>query len=103
MTLKPTTDRLLIKKIEPKITKKSVILMPEKVQKKGSFAEIIAVGPEVLDFKIGDKIVYGDYGFDPIQMETAGVDVDLLIGQEKDVLALMIEEEINIPSDGNSK
>lgn len=83
----PIKDRLVIKPDSAIQSTKSGIVMPQNVDKAKFTGKVLAAGPDVLEVKEGDEVIYSRY---------AGVDVDdaemddgdLLIVREPDVLAV---------------
>ena len=93
MTIKPLSDRVVIKMLEAEETTKSGIVLPGQAQEKPQQAEIVAVGPggmvdgkEIkMEVKVGDKVIYSKY---------AGTDVKLdgeeyIIVRQNDILAVV--------------
>jgi len=52
----PTKNRLLVKVLEDKKEKASFMK-----------ADVLAVGMDVVDIKVGDKVIFAPYGFDEIE------------------------------------
>jgi chaperonin GroES len=85
--LQPLGDRVLVKPVEAEEKSAGGIILPEKAQEKPREGEVIAVGPgklsdkgerKVLTVKVGDLVVYSEYGGTEISFE--GTDY-LLIGE----------------------
>ena len=70
MTIRPLSDRVLIKMTEAEETTKSGIILTAQAAEKPQVAEVIAVGPGgVVDgkevemyVKVGDKVITSKYG-----------------------------------------
>jgi chaperonin GroES len=86
MTMRPTANRILVKPIAEDLMTKGGILLPNAVDKPAKYAEIISVGPKVLDFKIGDVIIFNKY---------VGVEAEdgCLILKDEDILAILTETD----------
>ncbi|HVE80537.1 MAG TPA: co-chaperone GroES [Candidatus Dormibacteraeota bacterium] len=84
MKLQPLADRLVVKSLEAEAKSASGFYIPESAKEKPQIGEVVAVGKDVKEIKIGDKIVYSQYKPDAVKV---GSD-ELLIMKEEDVLAL---------------
>ena len=77
MTLKPLSDRVIVKLIEAEETTKTGILLTATVKEKPQIAEVIAVGPGgIVDgnkvemtVKVGDKVVTSKYSGTEIKLD----------------------------------
>ena len=94
--LKPLQDRILVKRLEEKATKKGGIIIPDTAKEKPQEAEVIAVGPgkvtddgtlQPMSVKVGDKILFGKYSGSEVKLE----DEEYLIMREEEVLAVIEE------------
>ena len=85
MQLQPLADRIVAKTVEAETKTASGILLSEQSKEKTQTAEVVAVGKDVKEVKVGDKIVHSEYGPDRFKN---GAD-DYLIVREKDVLAVL--------------
>jgi chaperonin GroES len=92
--LKPLQDRILVKRLEVKETKKGGIIIPDTAMEKPQEAEVIAVGPgkvmkdgvrQPLSVKVGDKILFGKYSGNEVTLD----DEEYLIMREEDVLGIL--------------
>ena len=62
MIIKPLGKRVLIKQVEQEEVTKSGIVLPGTVSKeKPITGEVLAVGKEVEDVKVGDKVIFEKY------------------------------------------
>ena len=62
MILKPLGKRVLIKQVEQEEVTKSGIVLPGTASKeKPITGEVLAVGKEVEDVKVGDKVIFEKY------------------------------------------
>lgn len=88
MKLQPLADRLVAKPLEAQEKTTSGFYVPDSAKEKPQMAEVVAVGKEVKEIKVGDKVVYSQsYDKKP---ETVQVDTqELMIMKEEDVLAVV--------------
>ncbi|MBP5255986.1 MAG: co-chaperone GroES [Clostridia bacterium] len=69
MTLKPLSDRVVLKMVEAEETTKSGIILAGSAKEKPQIAEVIAVGPGgvvdgkevVMTVKKGDRVIFSKY------------------------------------------
>jgi chaperonin GroES len=85
MTLQPLADRIVAKSVEAESTSPAGILLPDQAKEKTQVAEVLAVGKDVKEVKVGDKIVHSEYGPNRFKQGTD----ELLIVKEEDVLAVV--------------
>ena len=94
MKIKPLHDRILVKRLEEKETKKGGIIIPDTAKEKPQEGEVMAVGPgkvgddgkrQPMDVKVGDKILFGKYSGSEVKLN----DVEFLIMREEDVLGIL--------------
>ena len=93
MTLKPLSDRVVVKMVELEETTKSGIILPGTAKEKPQVAEVVAVGPgEMKDgnlvpmtVKVGDKVIASKYAGTAVKMD--GVEYTIL--SEDDILAIV--------------
>ena len=91
MTLKPLSDRVVVKMVELEETTKSGIILPGTAKEKPQVAEVVAVGPGAtkdgkivpMTVKVGDKVITGKYAGTEIKL---GNDEYVIVGQD-DILA----------------
>jgi chaperonin GroES len=92
--IKPLQDRLLVKRLEEKETKKGGIIIPDTAKEKPQEGEVIAVGPgkvtddgklQPMSVKPGDKILFGKYSGSEVKLG----DEEYLIMREEDVLGIL--------------
>jgi chaperonin GroES len=91
---KPLQDRILVKRLEEKETKKGGIIIPDTAKEKPQEGEIIAAGPggrdengklTPLDVKKGDKVLFGKWSGTEVKIDGQ----DLLIMKESDILGIV--------------
>ncbi len=94
MRVKPLHDRILVKRLEEKETKKGGIIIPDTAKEKPQEGEVIAVGPgkvgddgkrQPMDVKAGDKILFGKYSGSEVKLDNE----EYLIMREEDVLCIL--------------
>jgi chaperonin GroES len=92
--IKPLGDRVLVKPLEAKETKKGGIIIPDTVKEKPMEGEVVAAGPGkisdsgtrmAMDLKAGDKVLYGKYSGTEVKID----DVEYLIMHTDDILAVI--------------
>ena len=92
--LKPLQDRILVKRLEEKETKKGSIIIPDTAKEKPQEAEVVSVGPgkvtkdgklQPMSVKVGDKILFGKYSGSEVKLG----DEEYLIMREEDVLGIL--------------
>jgi len=93
MTIKPLSDRVVIKMIEAVETTKSGIVLPGTAKEKPQVAEIVAVGPGgIVDGKeitmsvsVGDRVLISKYAGTEVKIDN----VDFTILRQSDILAIV--------------
>ena len=93
MTLKPLSDRVIVKLIEAEETTKTGILLTATVKEKPQIAEVIAVGPGgivdgnqvEMNVKVGDKVVMNKYSGTEIKLDGE----EFIIVRVGDILAIV--------------
>ncbi|MBQ4091261.1 MAG: co-chaperone GroES [Clostridia bacterium] len=93
MTLKPLSNRVVIKFVEAEEKTQSGIFLTAAAQEKPQIAEVVAVGAgAVVDgklvpmtLKVGDKVIVGKYAGTTVKVD--GVEYTIL--SEDDVLAIV--------------
>ena len=93
MTIKPLSNRVVLKNVEAEETTKAGIILPGSAQEKPEIAQVIEVGPgEVKDgvlvpmtVKVGDKVIISKYTGTNVKLDGQ----DYIIVSEKDILAIV--------------
>ncbi|MDR2340190.1 MAG: co-chaperone GroES [Deltaproteobacteria bacterium] len=94
MSLRPLSDRILVKRIEEEQVTKSGIIIPDTAKEKPQQGEVIAVGDgKVLDngnrvtpgVKPGEKVLFGKYSGTEVKLDG----VEYLILREDDILGVV--------------
>ncbi|MBQ9200807.1 MAG: co-chaperone GroES [Bacteroidales bacterium] len=89
MTLKPLSDRVLVKPVAAEQKTAGGIIIPDSAKEKPLKGEVVAAGPgtkdEAMQLSVGDEVLFGKY---------AGTEVELdgekyLIMRQSDVLAIL--------------
>jgi chaperonin GroES len=91
VNITPLHDRVLVRRLEDKETAKGGIIIPDTAKEKPHQGEVIAVGAGKLekghriplDVKIGDRILFGKYTGNDIEID----DQEYLILREEEILA----------------
>jgi chaperonin GroES len=92
--IQPLHDRIMVRRLEEKESKKGGIIIPDTAKEKPQEGEVIAVGSGKrddngklipLDVKAGDKILFGKYSGSEVKLG----DEEYLIMREEDVLGIL--------------
>ena len=93
MTIKPLSDRVVVKLVEVEETTKSGLILAASAQEKPQIAEVIAVGPgglvdgkEVeMSVKPGDKVITSKYSGTEVKLDKE----EYTIVRQSDILAIV--------------
>ena len=93
MTLKPLSDRVVIKMVEAEETTASGIILTGSAKEKPQVAEVLAVGPGgmvdgkevVMQVKPGDKVLYSKYAGSEFKIDGE----EVVIVRQADILAVV--------------
>lgn len=93
MTLKPLSDRVVIKMVEAEETTASGIILTGSAKEKPQVAEVLAVGPGgivdgkevVMQVKVGDKVIYSKYSGTEVEVE----EEKYVVVKQNDILAVI--------------
>ena len=93
MTLKPLSDRVVIKMVEAEETTASGIILAGSAKEKPQVAEVLAVGPGgivdgkevVMQVKTGDKVITSKYSGTEVKVG----DEKLLVMREDDLMGVI--------------
>jgi chaperonin GroES len=94
MNIRPLHDRIVVRRLEEETTTAGGIVLPDSAAEKPSQGEILAVGTgkildngEVrpLDVKVGDKIIFGQYGGSTVKIDGE----ELLILNESEIFGVL--------------
>jgi len=92
MKVKPLGNRVLVKQESQEEVTKSGIVLPDTADKeKKAVGRIVELGSgeeiKTLGLKVGDKVVFGKYAGDEVELDEDGKKVEykiLYVGKEKD-------------------
>ncbi|MFI3237190.1 MAG: co-chaperone GroES [Lachnospiraceae bacterium] len=93
MTLKPLGDRVVLKQLVAEETTKSGIVLPGQSKEKPQQAEVVSVGPGVvedgvlvaMEVAIGDQVIYSKYAGTEVKLE----EEEFIIVKQGDILAIL--------------
>ena len=93
MTLKPLSDRVVIKMVEAEETTASGTILTGSAKEKPQVAEVLAVGPGgivdgkevVMQVKVGDKVITSKYSGTEVKIDGE----DLIVVRQGDILAVV--------------
>ncbi len=93
MTVKPLSDRVLIKMEEAEETTKSGIVLAGSAKEKPQIADVVAVGPGgmvdgkevVMNIKVGDRVITSKYSGTEIKIDGE----EYTIVRQSDILAVV--------------
>jgi chaperonin GroES len=85
LKIQPLADYVVAQSEEAQSVTKSGIYLPEGATEKPKTAKIIAIGKNVHDLKVGDKIVYKSYSTNEIKIDQE----EYILVKEEDVLAIV--------------
>ena len=95
MKIRPLSDRVLVKRLEPAENKSAGgIIIPETAKEKPQEGEVVAVGPgkmqedgkvRPMNVKAGDRILFGKYAGTEVKIDNE----DFLIMREDDILGVL--------------
>ena len=95
MTIRPLSDRVLVKRLEnEEKTSPGGIIIPDTAKEKPQEGEVVAVGPgkmledgkvQAMNVKAGDRVLFGKYAGTDVKID----DEDYLIMREDDILGVL--------------
>lgn len=93
MTLKPLSDRVVIKMLEAEETTASGIILAGTAKEKPQVAEVVAVGPGgvvdgkevVMQVKAGDKVITSKYSGTEVKVDGQ----EYIVVKQNDILAIV--------------
>lgn len=95
MKLQPLADRVIVKPLDAEEKTKGGIVLPDTAKEKPQEGKVIAVGKgkiledgktQILEVKVGNRILYGKYSGTEISAKDGA---DYLIMREDDILAVV--------------
>ncbi len=81
--LKPLADRIVAVKEEAKNKTAAGLYLPDSAKEKSAIAKVVAVGTDVKEVKVNDRIIYKEYSTTEIKIDGK----EYLLVREEDVLA----------------
>ena len=93
MTIKPLSNRVVLKNVEAEETTKAGIILPGSAKEKPQMSEVVAVGPgEMRDgaivpmtVRVGNKVITSKYTGTEVKLDG----VEYIIVKEDDILAIV--------------
>jgi chaperonin GroES len=85
MALKPLKDRVVVSYAAAEDKTAGGLYVPDSAKEKPQEGKVEAVGSEVKEVKVGDKVLFEKYGGSKVKV---GSD-DMLIVKEEDILAII--------------
>ena len=94
MNLRPLHDRVIIKRLDQESKTASGIIIPDAAAEKPDQGEVLAVGPgkrdeagklNALDFKVGDRVLFGKYAGQTVEVDNE----ELIVMREDDIMAVV--------------
>ncbi|MCC7222411.1 MAG: co-chaperone GroES [Chitinophagales bacterium] len=89
MSIKPLSDRVVVRPAEAETTTKSGLIIPDTAKEKPQRGTIVAVGngkkDEPMTVQVGDTVLYGKYAGTEIAVDGT----DYLIMRESDIFAIV--------------
>ena len=94
MTIRPLHDRVVVRRLEEETTSAGGIVLPDSATEKPSQGEVLAAGPgkanengdvRALDVKVGDKIIFGQYGGSTVKIDGE----EVLILSESEIFGVL--------------
>jgi len=84
--INPIGDKLVVKPIKEEEKTKSGIILPESATKETpNMGEVVAVGELSENIKVGDRVLFSEYGYDKVELE----EEEYYIMKEEKVLAVI--------------
>lgn len=93
-SLKPLSDRLIVKALTAEETTAGGIVLPDSAKEKPQQGEVLAVGPgkqldngsiAAMDVKVGDRVYYGKYSGTEVKLDGQ----ELVVLRQDDVLGVV--------------
>lgn len=89
ISMKPISDRLVVKPAAAEETTKGGIIIPDTAKEKPQKGEIVAVGPgkdgNMMTVQVGDLVLYGKYAGQKVELEGE----EYLIMREDEILVIL--------------
>jgi chaperonin GroES len=81
--IQPLADYVVSQAEEAKSKTASGLYLPSNAQEKPKTAKVLAIGKDVKQVKVGDKILYKSYSITEVKVDTE----DYILVKEEDILA----------------
>ena len=90
-TIQPRGKYILVLRDEPKTHgTKHGLIVPENIEKEQkAYGTVASVGPEIKDVKKGDRVIYGAFAGEEIEVEENGKKVLYRILEDEHVIAFL--------------
>ena len=94
MNIRPLHDRVVVRRLDEETMSAGGIVLPDSAAEKPSQGEVLAIGPgkvldngdqRALDVKVGDKIIFGQYGGSTVKIDGD----ELLILSENEIFGVL--------------
>ena len=85
MNLRPLQDRVIIERVESQSKTAGGFIIPDTAQQKAHEGSVLAIGKDVKDVAVGDKILLNKWAGAEIKHEGK----ELLIVKESDIIAIV--------------
>lgn len=85
MNFKPLGERILVERLEEDTKTASGIIIPDNAKEKPLMGEVKAIGSEVKEIKVNDKVVFGKYSGTEVKLDGK----EYLILKLEDVLGIL--------------
>ena len=88
----PRGKRILVRRDEAKGgVSEHGIVTPDSVEKdQKAYGTVVAIGADIDDIKVGDRVVYGMYAGEDIEQEEKGKKVEYKLLDSEDVIAFLV-------------
>jgi len=83
-------DRILVRRDDPEAVSAGGIVIPDQARTPTQTGTVLIAGPDVQTLKVGDEIVFLNYGFTTLCI----ADELVLVMQEEDVMIVFTEREV---------
>ncbi|MCZ6854336.1 MAG: co-chaperone GroES [Gammaproteobacteria bacterium] len=94
MNIRPLHDRVVVRRLDEETTSAGGIVLPDSAAEKPSQGEVLSIGTgkvlengdvRPLDVKVGDKIIFGQYGGSTVKIDGE----ELLILTESEIFGVL--------------
>lgn len=87
--MKPLADNVVIQQEEAETKTSSGLYLPDSAAEKPKMGKVLAIGKDIKEIKVGDKVVYKPYGVTEVSVDGK----DVLLVKEEDVLMILKEKK----------